>query len=102
MEHLNVPLVMVLGHTKCGAVGAACSSSTLPGALGAHIENIAKGIERTGGMTQDVAKGVVQNVQCAVNELRKDGSIVGTAEQKGEIYIAGAVYDIETGKVNLV
>eukprot|EP00171_Calliarthron_tuberculosum_P014723 IDg14723t1 len=65
VEHLHVPLVLVLGHTKCGAVGAACSGGDpLPGALGAHIAAIKRALDKDGaGPPRDVDCAVRRNVR---------------------------------------
>ncbi len=104
VDHLNVSLVLVLGHTKCGAVGAACAGGDpLPGALGKHILSISKGIEGYGGLTNDVDAAVERNVKCSIGFLRKDpcGSIT-TAEKKRGLVVRGAVYDIGTGIVDVL
>lgn len=104
IDHLNVSVVMVLGHSKCGAVGAAVGGGDpLPGALGKHITGICKGIEAHGGCGDGVAKGVERNVAANVAFLRAnpDGSAMLAERQRG-MKIVGAVYDIEDGRVRLL
>lgn len=103
INHLNIPLVVVLGHTKCGAVGAACSGGDpLPGQLGTLITTITKGIESQGGIPDCIDRAVESNVRNCVHSLRKDakGNIC-QAEKRG-VVVCGAVYNIESGKVNVL
>ena len=46
-EHLKVPLVLVLGHEKCGAVTAALEGGKFPGTIGAIVEKIKPGFRIT-------------------------------------------------------
>ena len=103
INHLNVSLVMVLGHTGCGAVGAACSGgNTLPGELGNLITGISQGLVNSGGIPEKIDQAVARNVRITVNELRKDpDGPVAVAEKKGML-LTGAVYDISTGSVSIV
>ncbi len=103
IDHLNVPLVMVLGHTRCGAIGAACAGGdALPGELGHLITGITKGLVNSGGIPEKVDEAVARNVRTTVAELRKDpDGPVALAERRG-LLLAGAVYDISTGGVSIV
>lgn len=100
---LKVDAVMVLGHTKCGAVAAAVGGGDpLPGALGAHITNISMGLEGAGGITSDVDAAVERNVVSAVKFLRKDQNGCISVGEKNGLAVRGGVYDISTGEVKLV
>lgn len=102
VQHLNVPLVLVLGHTKCGAVGAAVASvgkGDGGSSLGKHVARIAEvvaGVVEKGG---GVPEGVVENVKNAVARLRFGPHGVAAAARNGDIAVLGAVYDIESGEV---
>lgn len=103
VNHLNIPLVLILGHTKCGAVGAACSGGDpLPGQLGTLITTISKGIKAQGGIPENLDTAVEHNVRNCVWSLRKDAmGNIPMAEKRG-VVVCGAVYNIETGKVNVL
>lgn len=93
--HLGVPLVMVLGHTDCGAVGAAlaqCDEDALQPVVSPICEAI--------GDERDPAQACLLNVESSVRALRTNPKL-GPAEQAGDIMIVGAVYDIATGRVEL-
>lgn len=103
VDHLNVSLVMVLGHSKCGAVGAACAGGDpLPGALGRHVAKITRGLEKCKGHGFEVEAAVEANVKGAVEFLRQDpDGCVPVAEKRG-LRVVGAVYDISTGAVRVL
>lgn len=103
VDHLNVPLVLILGHTKCGAVAAACAGGDpLPGQLGEHITAIATNIEAAGGIPDDMDIAVRRNVKAGVGMLRKDTeSFMAKAVERG-VLLRGAIYNINTGKVALL
>ncbi len=99
---LKSTLVMVLGHSSCGAVKAATqfvgSGTTFPG----HIQGIAKAIAPSAKATQHsggdwVHNAIIANVHANVAKLKADPIIA----VKG-VEIVGAVYDLASGKVSLV
>lgn len=104
LDHLNIPLVIVLGHTCCGAVAAACTGGDLlPGNLGKLIHRIAKGIESNGGIPKDnVNLAVKRNVTNCLKDLRQaPGGCVTAAEERG-VLVRGAVYDISSGLISFL
>lgn len=101
IDHLNVPLVIVLGHSGCGAVKAACAGGDpLPGMLGTHITAIAKKLHQHKGLHADP---VQCNVIAGVDALRYGDSAdcVRAAEKRGVVFV-GAVYNMGTGLVSVV
>lgn len=101
---LGSPLIVVMGHSKCGAVAAACDvvtkNATFPGMIGPMIEPIipaALAVRAQGGDMVDNA--VRENVRRTVRELKATGPIVGKMAEEGKIKIVGARYDLETGAV---
>jgi len=99
-EHLDVPLVIVLGHQKCGAVTAAVEAGEAPGHLPSLVNAIRPAVEKTKGMSGDrVANAVRANVQLVVAELRASQPILAERIAKHELRVAGAVYSLDTGRV---
>lgn len=92
-EHLHVPLLVVLGHTHCGAV-----ESTLAGGADGHIKEITDEIRRAIGEERDPRKCEWLNARHSVKVLR-ESEILSSLEAKGELKIMAAIYDIETGEV---
>ncbi len=89
--HLHCPLTVVLGHTRCGAVGAAISGETE-----GYIASITDEIRKAIGNERDDRKASAMNV-------RRNVTLIQTAFREhpelSEMKTVGAVYDIETGNV---
>ncbi len=92
--HLHCPLVVVLGHTGCGAVGAA-----LAGESGGFIGYITDEIRLAIGEERDPLRACEKNAAHAVTRLREE--FAGHPEA-GVARIAGAVYDILTGELRFL
>ncbi len=104
-EHLGAPLVIVLGHQRCGAVTAAVKGGEAPG----HIEDIVKAIEpavdeakKKCGKCDLVEKAAHINVQRAVRQLRTSEPLLAEMVKSGKLTVAGAFYDLDSGTVNFM
>ena len=101
--HLHTPLLVVLGHTKCGAVTAVATGAELHrkhAKLVAHIVpavNKAKSTRATGDQLIDAA--IVFNVWNSIADLFKRSAEVRDLVASGKLKVVGAVYDLETGAV---
>ncbi len=103
---LNVPLVMVLGHVRCGAVDAtvqALRAGEHPeGDVGYLVDEIAPAVRAVGLDDPEVAaKAMRAHVVRTVRRLR-DTSGVPEAIAAGRVSVEGAVYDLDTGLVELL
>ena len=100
-EHLNVPLIVVLGHQKCGAVTAAVEGGEAPGHLPALMKLLAPAVEKSKGMAGDRVDNAVRlNVQQVVTQLRGSRPILGDLVAKGTVRVVGGVYSLDTGRVD--
>lgn len=97
---LGVPLVVVLGHTYCGAVTAAFEGNDDP-ALAPIVAPIRRVLERHGG-GQTADHGSALNVIDIVERLQGSDSPVGEASRYGRLSIVGAVHHIETGYLEVL
>jgi carbonic anhydrase len=104
--HLKTPVVMVLGHTKCGAVTAVydgVAQKELPTIAG-KIEPSIKDIERTDDKDADVTSCVALNLKAVMAEImeraRKDEDVI-KALKSGETILVGAINHIDDGHVEI-
>ncbi len=101
VEHLHVPLVMVLGHTKCGAVTAAVEGGAAHGHIGALVNAIAPAVARTTGQVGDRVKQAARiNVDLAVEQLSA-APLLYERLHTGLLKIVGASYDVDGGTVTI-
>jgi carbonic anhydrase len=103
---LNVPLIMVLGHVRCGAVDAtveALHTRDRPGGdVGYLVDEIAPAVLTVGLDDPDVAaKAMRVHVGRTVRRMR-DVAGVPEAVAAGRVSVVGAVYDLDTGRVDLL
>ena len=99
-------LIMVLGHSKCGAVKGACDNvqmgnlTTLLSKLQPSVNNETVTTEnRTSANGVFVENVAAINVKQTVSLIRQKSTILNNMIAKGEIGICGAMYDVETGNV---
>lgn len=103
--HLKTPLVVVMGHTKCGAVAAAASGAQLHGKVGMLVNHINPAVDRVkqaspnADQTELAALSVKENVWQSIFDLYKNSDEIREAARGGQVRVVGAVYDISTGKV---
>jgi carbonic anhydrase len=107
VAELNVPLIMVLGHSNCGAVKAAMvhldAKDSLPGAINELVELIKPAVVACKGEPGNALDNAIRkNVQISVEKLKGLEPILAPAVKAGKLKIVGGVYDLRTGKVTLV
>ncbi len=105
---LGVKLIMVLGHTNCGAVDATVralqTGETYPGHIGHLVDAMAPGIRpMLGEPGEDLNhRAMVANVKYQVEVLRTAQPILAGMIERGELRVVGGVYDLATGRVELI
>ena len=99
-EHLDVPLIVVMGHQKCGAVSAAAEAGTPPGHLPTLVDLIKPAVTAATKLPGDRIENAVRiNVENTVRQLRAEKPILEGLCAKGHLRVVGAVYSLDTGKV---
>jgi carbonic anhydrase len=104
---LNVPLVMVLGHSDCGAVKAAITHidghDKLPGAINELVDLIKPAVTKVQGQPGDkLSNAIGANVALGVERLKGLDPILATPVREGRLKVVGATYDLATGRVEMV
>jgi len=102
-------IILVLGHTECGAIKSAIDGVEL-GNITAMLANIKPAIdslagysgEHTSANTEYVRQVTEQNVRLTMDNIRKRSPIIAELEQAGEVKVVGALYDMHSGAVELI
>jgi carbonic anhydrase len=103
VDILGTPVLMVLGHERCGAVTAAVQGERLPGHIGSFVKAIKPAISRTKGQPGDpVDNAVIANVQYQIEKLKRSSTILSARSQDGKLKIVGGRYDLDSGEVILI
>jgi len=102
VDHLHSPLVVVLGHDKCGAIGAAVEGGEAHGSIGAIMEKIARAVAtaKASGAAGAalVEKTADENIKTTVVDI-KASHIVQHLIKEGKLSVIGAKYDLASGVV---
>jgi carbonic anhydrase len=101
---LGTPLLMVLGHERCGAVTAAVKGEQVPGAISSFVKSIEPALKsaKKNPSGDPVEDAVVANVKYQVDRLRKTSELLVQREQEGKLKIVGARYDLDKGEVTII
>lgn len=105
IAHLGVPLVVVLGHQKCGAVSAAVSvvkeGASLPAGIMPVVEPILPAVLKAQSQPGDLLENAIrENVRQVVDRLRSSPDpIVKEPLAAGRLRVVGAHYALESGEV---
>jgi carbonic anhydrase len=97
VDHLGARLIVVLGHTRCGAVTAALASDTAPGHVQSLVRDIQPAVKAAKGKDGNVTDlTVAENARLMAAKIRNEASL---GEFAKEVRIISGVYDLDTGKV---
>ncbi len=104
---LGVPLLVVLGHERCGAVDAALKlvreNTTFPGSIGEMIEPIIPAVLATRGRPGDALHNAVEeNARRVAARVQRQSPVVQEAERAGRLKVVAATYDLDDGEVSFL
>ncbi|HKN70663.1 MAG TPA: carbonic anhydrase [Terriglobales bacterium] len=103
VDHLHSPLLVVLGHQKCGAVSAACSGEKMPSHnLDAIMDKIGPAVTqaKTYAKADDLIESAIkENVHQSAKDILGNSEIIRSAVKSGELSVIEAEYELDTGKV---
>ena len=104
---LNCPMLMVLGHSACGAIDATIKSindnTTLPGHLPSLVTALSPAVKAAAGQSGNALDNAIkQNVILNVEKLKGATPIIDKAVADKKVRIVGAVYNLSNGRVEIV
>ena len=103
VDHLNVPLILVIGHDSCGAVEAAIAGGEIPGHIGSLVEAIKPAVHVARKMKGDLLDNSIDvNTMNVVDQLKSTGPILSLAVKQGRLKILGGRYHLDSGEVTLL
>jgi carbonic anhydrase len=103
VEHLHAPLIVVVGHERCGAVMAAVKGGEAPGHLGAFLRPIQPAVQSTEGQAGDRVDNVVRaNVMNVVRQISGTDPVIAEHVREGKVRVVGARYDLDTGRIDIL
>ncbi len=102
-------VILVMGHTECGAIKGACDNVQL-GNLTYVINELKPAVDSVKGYDNDrtsknkeFVKSVTQkNVELTINKIRNQSKVISDLEKEGKVKFIGAIYNIATGKVDFL
>lgn len=105
VEHLQVPLILVLGHEQCGAIKAFVEGGETPGHIKDIVDSIKAETEISAIAKDDkdrLAHCIEANLKHVTLQLQEQSSIIREKMEKGELKIVTARYDLEKGSVTML
>ena len=97
VAHAGARLIVVLGHTRCGAVTAALESDHAPGHIQSLVRDIQPAVKAAKGKPGDaLAAATTENARQVAAQIKAKAALGDLAK---EVRIVSAVYDLDTGKV---
>jgi len=105
---LGVHTILVLGHSKCGAVTATLEGKPVPGNISLLTKSLQPGIEKIHQEHSDLSKAdqlnhaVEELTRYQMIEVIKNSELLQKAKADGKLQVMGAVYDVETGRVRFL
>jgi len=97
------PLILVLGHARCGAVAAALAETKVPGHIVSLVDAIKPAVAMSKGQPGDPLDNAIRaNIRHTVDDLRTSQPILGDLVKAGTLKVVGAIYSLDTGKVEII
>jgi carbonic anhydrase len=102
-SHLGTPLVVILGHSRCGAMGAALAGGELPGRLPAIVDVLRPSVEAARRLPGDpLAHAARAHARAMAERVRRAEPVLAGRVAAGATRVIAAYYDIETGAVEVL
>jgi carbonic anhydrase len=107
-DHLGTALVVVLGHTKCGAVTAVVKNESVTENIGKLVAPIVPAVagvrERfsSSGVDELIAKSIEANVWQGIADMYAKSPLLKKMAIQGKVKVVGAIYDVDSGQVHFL
>ena len=100
---LGAKVIIVLGHSRCGAVKATIEGGRFPGQIGRLIDGLQVGVDRAEKQpgSNKLERAIKSNVIYQVEKLGKS-PVIGELVDGKQLKVVGAYYDLDSGKVSLI
>lgn len=103
IEHLNVELVLVLGHQDCGLITKAAGGEDFHHHLGSLVETAQVAVENTKDMPGDpVENATKENVRLLIDRLDSMSPTIDKFYKNGKVKMIGGYYNLKSGKVDFM
>lgn len=103
VELLETPVLMILGHERCGAVTAAVKHQSVPGHISDFIDEILPAVEQVQDRPGDPIDNAVRaNVDRQIQVLLARSDLIRQRQTLGQVKVVGARYDLDSGNVSLI
>jgi carbonic anhydrase len=103
VTQFGTPLILVLGHARCGAVAAALNGTPVPGHILSLVDAIMPSVVSVKGQPGDALDNAIRaNIRMTVERLKTAAPILGEKVRAGQLKVVGAIYSLDTGRVDLV
>ncbi|MBE9029747.1 carbonic anhydrase [filamentous cyanobacterium LEGE 11480] len=103
VELLETPVLMILGHERCGAVTAAVQGQTVPGHIGDFIDEILPAVAQVKDQPGDAIDNAVRaNVDRQIQVLLQQSDLIRKRKANGQVRVVGSRYDLDSGRVDLL
>ena len=102
-DHLHTPLIMVLGHSKCGAVQAAIKGVNGEGHIACFTEAIKPALDEAKEQSGDLANNIAKaNTNIVTDQLKCSKPVLSKLISDGNLNVVPAFYDLDTGLVEIL
>lgn len=103
VDHLGTSLVVVLGHSKCGAVTATAKGGEAHGHIGGIVKLIAPAVNNVKNQPGDLVDNAIkENARLVTAAIASSKPVLGKMVEEGKIAVIPAYYDIDTGLVEML
>ena len=101
--HLHTPLIVVLGHSRCGAVGATVAGGKLEGHLPSLAAAIQPAVDEAKDLPGDLIDHAVRaNARMMAGQLASSAPVLAELVEAGKLRVIAAYYDLDSGVVELL